>query len=61
MELLATGGQQIDESLRVELVALATSIKEAVHELNERVMSTGSYASEDKDPSLRDKDPSLRT
>jgi len=37
----------------VELVALATSIKVAVHELNERVMATGSYDSEGKAPSIR--------
>lgn len=49
LELLATGGQQIEEALRVELMALATSIKEAVHELNERVMAGGSYATEAAD------------
>ena len=43
LELLATSGQQIEEGLRDELVKLATSIRDAVHELNERVMATGSY------------------
>lgn len=43
LELLATGGQQIDGQLRSDLVALATSIKQSAHEINERVMATASY------------------
>jgi hypothetical protein len=59
LDLLATGGPQIEEQLRLELVALATSLLAAAQELNERVMATGSYAIEDLDEEEQQKAPAL--
>lgn len=43
LELLATGGPEIDGQHRAEIVALVMAIKKSAQEINERVMATGSY------------------
>lgn len=44
VDLLSTSGQGIEEGLRAELLTLATSLRTAAKELNERVMASASYA-----------------